>query len=230
MQVSNTPLAYGAVQRSFHWLVAVLVIVQLLLGDYIFFSTPEATPTLASIVHPTIGILIGLIMIGRLVWRARNPLPVEPNDIGVAGQTLSSLTHYLFYGLLLFNPVVGYLLSSAAGAPTYFAFIRLPLVTGHAPSLERLFFWLHALFGVTIAGLVMLHVLGALVHEFVLRDNVLRRMLGFPAMTQTRQQRQEQWPAGSPAARLDLSTAVHTGPARGPVTAPHPLPSSGTPG
>ena len=209
MSVRNTSIAYGSVHRALHWLVALLVIPQLIIGDVMLFMTPQVVPTLTSYVHPTVGILIGLLMVARLYWRQSNVLPTEPKDIGVAGETLSALTHYAFYCLLIINPVVGYLLACAAKNHVYFGFIWLPHVIGGSPNREFLFFWLHLVIGVSIGLLVLLHIAGALNHEFLLKDNVLRRMLGFPSMTGARQERQDHWPDGSPAAALE-ETARHS--------------------
>ncbi|MBE7211743.1 MAG: cytochrome b [Gluconacetobacter diazotrophicus] len=199
----NTTTAYGSVHRTLHWVIALLVIPQLLLGDIMLIAGPHAVPTLTSIVHPTVGIVIGLLMLGRLYWRRQQNLPGAPKDIGLSGQTLSGFTHGAFYFLLIVNPVIGYLLSCAAGYPTILAVIPIPHPFGAAPEFERFMFWLHLLAGVSIGLLLTLHVLGALSHEFVLRDNVLRRMLGFPAMTAARAERQEQWPAHSPVPGME---------------------------
>jgi len=209
MAVRNTFLAYGSVHRALHWTVAILVVPQLLIGDLMLILSPGTVPTLTSYVHPTIGILIGLLMVARLYWRSHNVLPVEPKDIGVSGETLSALTHYAFYFLLLINPIIGYFLACAANDHVYFGFIWLPHVIAGSHSSEILFFWLHLWIGVSIGLLILLHIIGALNHEFVLKDNVLRRMLGFPSMTRDRQERQDQWPEHSLAAEFERKKESH---------------------
>ena len=203
MERRNTRTAYGSVHRALHWTVAVLVLGQLLIGDVILLAMPDHVPTLSEVVHPTVGILIGLLMVGRLVWRERNVRPDEPKDIGVSGITVSSLTHYAWYALLIVNPVVGYVLANASGLPITFLGIPLPSLVPKGPTADNLFFRLHGALGVSIGALFLLHVAGALSHEFLLRDNVLRRMLGFPRMSEERQRRQERWPVDSPGREID---------------------------
>jgi cytochrome b561 len=220
MATPNTPAAYGSVHRTLHWVIALLVIPQLLIGDVMLLAGPHAVPTLTALVHPTIGILIGLLMIARLRWRARQVLPEEPADIGITGQAASSLTHYAFYALLIVNPLFGYGLAYCAADHVFFGPIPLPHAASAMESLGTLFFWLHLWCGVSIGLLIALHVVGALSHEFVLKDNVLRRMLGFPRMTPERALRQRRWPERSPGAALER--AAPDGLLDGPP--PHPIP------
>lgn len=191
MQVGNTERSWGALQRTLHWTLAVMVLGQLAAGDIMLymslFRSPGEVPSLWSYVHPTVGILIGLLMIARLAWREANPVPAIPKDITVGKQTLSLATHYAFYFLLICNPLVGYLLICTRGDQVHFFTAAIPNVVGKSSFYEGFYFWMHLVFGVSIGGLVLLHAAAALRHEFVKRDNVLRRMLGFVPMTAERQ-------------------------------------------
>ena len=192
MQIGNTTYSWGAVQRTLHWTLAVMVIGQLLIGDVMLFSSlfasgAKTVPNLWYFVHPTLGVLIGVLMIARLAWRETNPVPAVPQDLTTGKQALSQATHYAFYGLLILNPLIGYLLICTMGDHVYFFRAMIPDIVGKSSTYESLYFWMHLAFGGSIALLVLLHAGAALQHEFLKGDNVLRRMLGFPPMTAERQ-------------------------------------------
>ena len=187
MQIGNTSTSWGAVQRTLHWTLAVMVLGQLLIGDIMLFTGPQTVPGLWYYVHPTVGILIGLFMLGRLAWREANPVPETPKDVSVGKQALSQATHYGFYGLLILNPLVGWLLIGAMGEHAHFFGAGLPNLMGKSRFYDGFYFWLHLAFGGAIVLLFLLHAAAALQHEFLKRDNVLRRMSGFLPMTPERQ-------------------------------------------
>ena len=187
MQVGNTSQSWGAIQRVLHWTVAAMVLFQLLIGDLMLFGGPGRTENLWFYVHPTIGILIGVLMLARLGWRTANPVPAVPEDLDTPKQVLSQATHYAFYFLLICNPVVGWLLVGALGQHVHFFTGTLPDLMGKSVFYESFYFWLHALFAAGIGGLLLLHAAAAMNHELFMGDNVLRRMLGYPPMTVLRQ-------------------------------------------
>lgn len=191
MQVGNTERSWGAMQRTLHWTIAVMVLGQLLIGDIMLFKSAAGVPKLWYYVHPTVGILIGVLMLGRFAWRAANPVPAVPEDISTGKQALSQFTHYAFYFLLICNPIVGYLLVGALGEHVHFFTAPLPNAMGKSSFYEQFYFWMHFAFAAAIGGLFLLHAGAALQHEFLKRDNVLRRMLGFIPMTAERQAVQE---------------------------------------
>ena len=187
MQIENTEREWGAVQRVLHWTIAVMVLAQLLIGDIMFFTSPEAVPGLWFYIHPTMGILIGVFMLGRLAWRETHVIPAVPEDISTSRQVLSQFTHYSFYFLLICNPLVGWLLVGAMGQHVHFFDAGLPDLMGKSAFYDGFYFWMHLAFGGLIALFFVVHFGAALYHEFLKRDNVLRRMLGFIPLTAERQ-------------------------------------------
>ena len=101
MQVANTDRSWGAVQRTLHWTIAVMVLGQLLIGDIMLFTSPETVPKLWYFVHPTVGILIGLFMVGRLAWREADSVPAVPEDLTEGKQALYQMTRRM----LVFIPM-----------------------------------------------------------------------------------------------------------------------------
>ena len=90
-------------------------------------------------------------------------------------QTLGSL-----YLLIVIVPLTGYLYSYAAGVPVvYFGLVQLPPLVTPDPAHKDILKALHIGLNYTMAMLVIIHILAALWHQFLLRDGLLQRMLPF---------------------------------------------------
>lgn len=85
----------------------------------------------------------------------------------------------LLYGLMLAMPLSGWIMASAGKYPlTWFGLFDLPkLPVTRADPLYELGHEGHEILGWVMLALVIFHVGAALRHHFVLRDNVLQRML-----------------------------------------------------
>jgi cytochrome b561 len=83
MQLKNSPTGYGAVPQALHWVTAICVMVGWLLGQF-NDAFPKGPPrALALWTHMTLGELVVLFLVARLVWRFTNPPPpLEPTQFG----------------------------------------------------------------------------------------------------------------------------------------------------
>lgn len=182
MLVRNTTAEWGAIQQLFHWLVVLAVLAQLVLGfSYAGLPSESATWQQLFPIHTTLGLSIGLVMLLRLVWRLLNPVPMLPDTLKPWQKTLARTTHWLFYLLLIGLPIGGYLLVSTHGQPVPFYGWSLPPLMAIADNelLHATIWTLHAAGSFLVILLVLMHILGALRHEWQLRDDVLRRMTPF---------------------------------------------------
>jgi cytochrome b561 len=90
----------------------------------------------------------------------------------------AAVMHGALYALIVIIPVTGWLYSSAAGVPTvYLGVIALPDLVMKDKALAELLKSVHVTLNYTLLILVLMHVAAALQHHFVIRDNVLARML-----------------------------------------------------
>jgi cytochrome b561 len=169
---------YSTVSLILHWLIAALVVTQIVL-----IQAHEATdgPISREFVnlHKSVGLSILVLTLVRLGWRIANPaipLPVEtPRWQKLAART----THVLFYVFLIAMPLVGWAASSAAGREiVWFGLFEWPLLPiGGGREFAGDLMDLHELAAKLLIALVVLHILGALKHHFLDRDNVLHRMI-----------------------------------------------------
>ena len=86
----------------------------------------------------------------------------------------------MLYILLFAQPLTGWMMSSARGFPvSWFRFFQLPDLVPKSKPLYQALVTTHATLACVLVAVVVLHVAGALKHHYVLRDDVLRRMLPF---------------------------------------------------
>lgn len=177
MELANTQHRWGAVQQTLHWFVVIAAVTQLTLG-FTFTSLAQDNPIRGTLfgAHATVGVIILIVMLVRLGWRLSNPVPSLPDTLKSWEKGLARANHWLLYLLLIGMPIGGYVLVNAHGHAVPFFGAELPQLIPANEALEETVEVVHIAGAFTIIGLVILHVVGALRHEFVLRDNTLRRM------------------------------------------------------
>jgi cytochrome b561 len=180
MAVRNTEHRWGVLAQLFHWLIVVLVIVQVTLASLADELPPNAKKLALLARHKSVGITILMLVILRLLWRSLNLTPLLPDTLKPYERFLARFTHAALYVLLFAMPLSGWMMSSARGFPvSWFGFFTLPDLVPKNKSLYEALLTTHQTLAWVLAGVVTLHVAAALKHHFMLRDNVLRRMLPF---------------------------------------------------
>ncbi len=175
--VSRDTAHYTRVAIWLHWIIAALVLFNLLSGighDW----APKGLPLIPW--HKAVGILVLFLSLARLAWRLTHrppPLPVMPRwQVGVAHGL-----HWLFYLLIIAMPLSGWWFSSAGvklRPLTFFNLFDIPyLPVTRGPEAGAPFHAFHEYAGWIMAALVVLHIAAALKHHFVDRDRTLARML-----------------------------------------------------
>jgi cytochrome b561 len=185
---STLSYRYGAVSMTFHWLIAALVLVNIGLGlSFDEFAPGSALKLQVLLIHKSIGLTVLVLSVLRLVWRLMHKAPPLPADMSPMLKFLGRTSHVLLYVLTLALPLTGWALVSASslGVPThYFGLFDWPNLSYFAnlPREQRapyheLFDNTHVALAWTMIVLLPLHISAALFHQFVRRDDVLRRML-----------------------------------------------------
>ena len=170
---------YDTVAMCPHWLIAALLIFMLFFGEELM-EAEKGGNALGPSLHVSIGSSILVLSVLRLVWRLLNPPPSYLASMAYWEQMAAKTVHLLFYALLIGIPLTGWLATpkflSEEGATMHliiFGAFQLP----GAPNLGLPMKGLHE-FGSNIGiALLALHVLAALKHHFINRDDVLGRML-----------------------------------------------------
>ncbi|PKH21912.1 cytochrome B [Enterobacterales bacterium CwR94] len=186
MSISNaaTPRhRYDALSVGLHWITAVSVIF-LFASAHIWEQLERGTPLRKGLQawHISAGILLAVVMIVRPLWRLycqRQPhLAVAPATQAPAMRWLAHLMHTALYALLFTQVALGFLFRWAQQEPfQFFGLFSIPTLIHIDPSLRHTLAGWHNTVAWTLIGLAGVHALAALFHHYVMRDNVLRRML-----------------------------------------------------
>lgn len=175
--LKNTKDEFGFIAKFFHWAVAVLVLVLLSAG--FFMTGMDFSPSKLGLymLHKSFGILVLVLMIGRVIWRQISPRPGRLPSVKPWEDRLASIVHLLLYLSLFAMPLSGWIMSSAGGFPaTFFGLFSLPALMDKNEQVFELTRGIHTAFAYTVLGLLALHFAGAFKHHLVDRDATLQRM------------------------------------------------------
>jgi cytochrome b561 len=184
MSIRNTPARWGHVAQFLHWLIVVLIIVQVILANWAE-SLPLGPKKIGVYAwHKSVGITILSLAVIRLLWRWANPTPALPTTLKPYERVLAGFTHFGLYLLLFVQPLTGWMMTSARGFPvSWFGFFQLPDFVSKNQALYNAMKETHDTLALALYAIVFLHVAAALKHHFLLKDDVLRRMLPFTKKT-----------------------------------------------
>lgn len=159
----------------FHWTIAVLVIVNILIG---LFHENLLAGVSAMPLHKSIGITVLVLSAGRLAWRLTHRPPALPAAMAGWEKLGAKAVHWTLYAMMFVLPLTGWAMSSNPEHPrplTWFGLFPVPLLPV-APQAAGAAHQAHVLLGWAMGALVLLHVLAALRHHLLLRDRVLVAM------------------------------------------------------
>ena len=169
---------YGGVAQALHWLVAALVLGQFGLG-WTMSDLPLGQLRFDLYqIHQSLGLTVFALVAVRLAWRLGHPPPPLPAGLPAWQRAAARTTHALFYLLLLVQPLIGFLQSNAANLPVVvWGVLPLPALIASDEALGEALIEVHEIIARVLLALILLHVAAALRHHFLLKDDVLRRML-----------------------------------------------------
>jgi cytochrome b561 len=169
---------YGGVAQALHWLVAALVLSQFGLGWTMSDLPLSQLKFDLYQLHKSLGLTIFALVVVRLAWRLGHPPPPLPTGLPAWERTAARTTHALFYVLLLVQPLIGLLQSNAANFPVVvWGILPVPALIGSDEGFAETLVEVHETVASVLLVLIALHVAAALRHHFLLKDDVLRRML-----------------------------------------------------
>ena len=155
---------YSRTQIILHWAIAALVVFQYLGHDAIAefvelvgitASSSEEIPTMAR-AHVLAGILTGALMVLRVIMRLVHGTPALPKEETPLMKFLAHATHFTLYAALFLMPM--------SGMAAWFGQIETALVV-------------HNVLKVVLLAFVALHVAGALYHQLILKNHLIKRMM-----------------------------------------------------
>jgi cytochrome b561 len=135
--------------------------------------------------HKSVGVTVLLAAVLRLGWRLMHPPPPLPDSMPPIERTAAAGGHLLLYLFLFALPFTGWALvsSSVFNIPTVLYGVvpwpDLPVLSTLADKapVEAVLKMVHSYGAYALIALIGLHVVAALRHHFIIKDDVLRRML-----------------------------------------------------
>jgi cytochrome b561 len=170
---------YTNIAILLHWLIALLIIAAFLLG-VTMVNIHGITPTKLKYFswHKWVGVTVLTLACLRLLWRLFHQAPPYPVTMPTWQKKAASGLHGLLYVLMFAVPISGYFFTLSTGVPVvYLGIIPLPVLIDPNPEIKESLRLLHFSLNLTLFICICLHVLAALKHQFIDRDNVMKRML-----------------------------------------------------
>lgn len=157
-----------------HWLTLALLIAAWFLGDELDEARHEAGATLVGyVMHALVGGTVLLLTILRLYFRSKDGTPPAMGDTLI--DKVAKGVHHGLYALLIVLSASGIMIVVKSS-------VGKALLAGDATLLPKKFSGvfahdIHEWLVTTLIVLVVLHVLGAIMHQFIIKDGLMERML-----------------------------------------------------
>jgi cytochrome b561 len=141
---------------------------------------PGITPTKLKYFnwHKWMGVTVLGLAVLRVLWRFTHRPPALPAAMPKWEKIAAELGHLGLYVLMFAVPLSGYFYSLAAGFKVvYLGLFPLPVLMDRNPTLKPILEEVHYWLNMGLAGLVSVHFLAVLKHQFIDRNAILKRML-----------------------------------------------------
>ena len=173
------PARYSPAQRRLHWLMFGLVaLAYLAIETRGNFERGSLARTLAVQGHFWMGLAVLALALPRLWLRLRRGAPPITPALPAWQAWPARILHLSLYAFLVVQPVLGLMTAWTDGKPVLIPFTQAELPALMAPdaALAHTLEDLHGTIGSLFYWVIGLHVVAALFHHFVRRDDTLARM------------------------------------------------------
>lgn len=171
-------MRYHISLKFIHWLTALIVVGMLACGFIMTDLDSKIYPIKWSLYswHEDIGIIVLLLTLLRLLLRNTTktpPLPIEFSKLIKFG---AHMMHYLFYVVLVAQPIFGYLMATFGGHKVLFFGIPLPALVESNKEFAGLAAEAHEITALILIAMICLHLLVALKHRYLDKQDIIYRM------------------------------------------------------
>lgn len=185
MPLKNSTTHYGSVTRFLHWTIFILFVWQYLSAA--IMTHVGRDNTLLGLTqgnyydwHKSMGLILLILAIVRLVWRKNTPLPDWAPTLSPAEQVISHRNELRLYWCMFLLPISGYLFVMAGGfGIKLFSLYPLPNPIGKLPWLATAALTVHVVMSYAAMVFIAWHAGLGLKHHCYDRDGFLNRMLPF---------------------------------------------------
>ena len=167
---------FAAPQRFLHWFMAACIISMLFLGiGMISVVAPKYLILIR--IHKWLGLLILLLALSRLTFRIAYGAPALPPDLPSIIRFAATSSQWIFYGLMIAMPLIGWGMLSASSHPVILpGGVHLPPILPVSPLLYAQLREAHYWFALTFFALILMHFAAILFHKLVRNDGIFETM------------------------------------------------------
>jgi cytochrome b561 len=169
---------YRTPARLLHWTVAILVLLMIAAGVTMTRQgLDRGLQDTLFIFHKNMGVIVLILMAGRLLYRRLRPPPPLPPDMPQMQHRIAAATHAALYALLFLMPLSGYVRVRAGGFPIeWLDAVGFPALVPRSDAIAEIAKNIHYFASFALAALIVLHVGAALYHGIFRRDGIFSRM------------------------------------------------------
>lgn len=175
MHIINTVTEYGLISKLFHWLVAIILIVQIPLGFYLVDLDFGPKRITFENVHIILGLTVFYLTIFRLLNNIFNPTPKLNTNSFTGQKFIARLNHILLYISVLTITISGILKKLFDGEKLNIFFKEIKLKDNF--ELTEQFYDIHVLANYVLIGLILLHIFAVIIHKVFFKENIIKRIL-----------------------------------------------------
>lgn len=175
--LKNTREQYGSGAKFLHWTIALIIISLWIVGHVM--AGMDNTPTKFQVFffHKSFGIAVLMLFVVRICWRLINTQPAL-DGLSAFQRFAANAVHWALYFCMFAMPMTGWLLSSSAGRPvSFFGLFTLPDLVPVDKEASHIYAERHEQISWLLLALFLAHVGAALMHHFIYKDGILKRML-----------------------------------------------------
>jgi cytochrome b561 len=195
----NNLTSYTKTAKILHWLIALLIFGMFALG-WFMADIPKEAPkqTVFNIfdlgifhwtmaeeisprsfyfnVHKSFGVTILALIFLRVLWRLTHKPPAILASYKAWESKLAKSAHHFLYVLMVILPVSGVIM--ATYSKYGIKWFGMEFIKGlDNNDMREIFKEAHEIIGLIMVAIIVLHILGALKHKFIDKDDTLKRML-----------------------------------------------------
>jgi cytochrome b561 len=196
--MKQTPSRYTKTAIVLHWLIAIFIALMFVLGWYMAELPKEAPKQLAYDLfdlgvytwqlaeeasprtfyfnlHKSLGLTVLALIFLRVLWRITHTPPAALSSYKAIEKKVATATHHSLYLLMLAVPVTGLIM--AINSKYGVKWFGIDVIAGLDNKPVRDFFeCTHEFVGIVLLVLIGIHLLGALKHKFIDKDDTMSRM------------------------------------------------------
>jgi cytochrome b561 len=178
MNTQSTALRFDRVSRLFHWISAAFILGQLTFG-WLLDEFERGSPAKAAAMnlHKSVGLVIALIVVARLWWRAKHPAPQYPATVAPKQVAAARWGHRLLYVAMVALPLTGYIGANfSKHGIHFFDLVFLPPWGPDNKDIHEFFNDTHSAIAFAFSALIAGHIALGIYHRVIAKDGLFERM------------------------------------------------------